>query len=197
MFNFLALPYRKRKTQHRDYTADDIKAMRGEDEAKVNFAYDTGITRMQEIETDVKIINARATLLLGYLATIVAGLLFFLFKESTNEVAENTEYLTEILFGQNAKDLAEILLIIYLINIFLVAITLINPTLAFHAHNEPECIMVEKEPLKVIKIFEINGLQSDIESNMKRLYTLTSWLRGCIFLAFLAPFIAFAWASFA
>ncbi len=199
MRNFLILPYKQPKAKYRQYTIDDIRAMQGEDEEMVNFAYDTAIDRMQEIRDDVKIVNTRTTLLLGYLAAMVAGLLVFLFRETPDGVVfffkEST---TQI--EQNTKDFALILLGFYFGNIFLVAMTLINPTFLTYANNRPEYIMAQRNyntDIKLIKVLSVKGLTENIEINMKRLYIFASWLRACIFFTFIAPFIAFAWAYFA
>ncbi len=179
--NYLAIPYRQLKPEASQYNTNHFQNV---DEKIINFIYDDSIDRMREIKDDDKVISSRATLLLGYLATIVTGLLIILFGDIE----------LSIQIGQATKDFLWILLVIYPIEIFLVVVTLMNPNFLAYAHSQPKFIMEDMKPqmeLRGIKVLYIYALQDNIEFNTERLYIRASWLRFCMLFTFLAPLVVF------
>ncbi len=160
-----------------DYDKQKIKNI---DIEKVNFTYGNAVAYMQEIDDDVKIINTRATLLLGYLAAIIAALVVVVFGGQDHSI---TPYI---------KNSAAILLGVYLVNIFIIAVNLISPSFGARVNNEPESLMTQdifQYDMKLIKIIATEVLQNRIKYNTNRLEELAWWLKNCIFLTFLGiPF---------
>ena len=186
MLNFSAILYSQPEPKEWYYDKADIKAMQSVNKDKVDFVHSDSVARMREIEENAKIINSRATLLLGYLAAIVTGLLIILFGNLPIEIEEST------------KNLVEALVLVYLLNIFALAMSLISPNFLAYAHNQPKIIMEQPDPLidsKVTKIIYINVLQENIESNTKRLHIQAIWLKSCILATFI-PLIPLAWTFF-
>ncbi len=165
------------------YTADgkdyDPKKIAALDREKVMLAYDNGIAMMQEIHEGMKVINTRATLLLGYLATIIATLAPLLIKGDI--FIEGTLYIW-------------LVLVAYSILIFVVAHFLTNPNLTASAHNAPKKIMTKEVfeyDMKMIKLFEADLLQKRIDINNDEQKRKAKYLKNAISAAFIIPIFFF------
>ena len=178
------------------FTADgskyDANKIKNIDENKINFSRENALAYMQEIDDDVRIINTRTTLLLSYLAAIVAALVIFLSRDLASENIEYPLYISV---------LASILLCGYLGIIFFVGSKLISPSFGAYAHNEPKNLMVQgtfKHDIKLIKILETELLQDRIKFNANRLEKLTLHFRWSMFATFALLFfglvVAFVFA---
>ncbi len=157
-----------------DYDPEKIAAI---DKERISLAYDSGIAMMREINDGIKVINTRTTLLLGYLSAIVATLAPLLVKG----------------FFESGALYIWIVLATYLILIFVVSYLLTSPSLTAPSYNEPRKFM-KKELLqydiKLIKLFEIDLLQSRIYFSNIEQKRRGRYLRNAIFATFIIPITA-------
>ena len=158
------------------YDKDKIKNI---NECKVDFAYDNGISYMQEIDKGMKIISARATLLLGYLSTLIAVIAAALFQSLP--VNEPTEvFYTIMLFS-------------YVIIIFFIVSLLLTPSSAASIYNEPKNILNKEmfqHDMVMIKIFETELVQDRITQNLNKQQRRAKYLQFFIWTTFIAPIFA-------
>ena len=162
----------------KDYDPAKIEAL---DREKIDLAYNNGVSLLQEIDNGMKVINARTTLLLGYLATIVAALIAALIQDV-------------FMVRQDMEAFIWVVLVAYLGLIFIIAYLLISPRFAGSIYNEPKNIINKNMfpyDIKLIKIFEIRLLQSRIEFNYKRQNKLSAYLKNSILATFMIPVATF------
>ncbi len=146
-------------------------------EEKMDLAYNSGISLLQEITDGMKVINTRTTLLLAYLAAIIATFLPLLLASNVFNYVGISLYIWFILAG-------------YLILIFVIAYLLPSPHLTKPTHNEPLAIINKHtfmNDIKLAKFMEINEIQKRIEVNNEVQKRAAKYLQNSIVAAFIIP----------
>ncbi len=152
---------------------------------KASFIYDNGINYMLGIESHFKIINARAILLLSYLAALLAALAILVFQYPYPNSHDMVSALDRIIISFSA-----ITIFFYLGLVFVIARNLVSPSFGYPVYNEPKNIMEEKmvnNDMKLIKFFEAELLQTRISYNINMRNMYSENLKKCISATFIIP----------
>ncbi len=166
----------KQKQQVSNWVSD-IANSSNIDEQKINFVYENGIDYLKELELGMQTLNTRTTLLLTYLAAIIAFSVNFALK--TNICLLKIDALFIV---------AE-----YVALVFYITLRLLTPSLGYAVKNEPRNLLIEgvmKFDLKKIKFSECENIQNRIKFNSDRQQNLLGHLKWAIGLTFSLPIIS-------
>lgn len=146
---------------------------------KIDFVYGNAIDYLKEIDNGMSVINTRTTLLLTYLASIVAFLVNVIIKAKVINFAEYN---------------AIAIVVEYIVIIFYITYHLILPRLGFSTQNEPKNFLTNdcfQYNYEIIKFFECENMQERINSNLKTQSRILTKFKYSIYFTFGFPIISF------
>ncbi len=178
------------ESNHKDNYLNEYteKEIQGFDDEQIDIAYEHGVSHIKEISNDTRIINTRATLLLGYLI----GAVVLLLSKNLNPSILNIE-----IFGYSA---VSIIVILYIAIIGVLVFAVVKPEKTFPIYIAPKHILANElleystkkeaaHKTRLLKFSIIEFLQAGINNNIRKQNYKYKVVNFCIFIAFVPLFI--------